>query len=81
MSLQEIGDIYMVFNEVLLFCIFGEKFISCILKIFVNYYNVMGKSFSFGEVIFSVELIGFEDVYWLSVIIKCDKLVVMWYIF
>lgn len=70
----------MVFNEVLLFCVFEEKLFNCVLKIFVNYYNVMGKSCIVGEVSFSVELIGFEDMYWFIVILKYDKLVIMWYI-
>lgn len=78
-SLQEIGDIYTVFNEALLFRIPGEKLISCTLKISVNHYNVMGKSSSLGEVTFSAESTGLEDAHWSSVTTKRDKPVAMWH--
>lgn len=63
----------------MLFCVVEEKLLRCVLKVLVNYYNVVGKSVIVGEVNFSVELIGFEDVYWFFVIFKYNKVVLMWY--
>ena len=78
-NLQEIGTVYTVFNEALLFHVPEETLAKCTLKISVNHYNVVGKSSTLGEVSFSLQSTGLELAHWLSVTSKHDKPVSMWH--
>ncbi|CAH3021060.1 unnamed protein product [Porites evermanni] len=78
-GLQEVGDTYTVFNEALLFRVPEDKLPFCTLKISVNHYNVVGKSATVGEVIFSAESTGLEEAHWDTVTSKHDRAVSMWH--
>ena len=78
-GLKEVGEVFTVFNELLLFGVPEEKLPRCTLKICVNHYNVVGKSATVGEVTFSAESVGLEEVHWSSVISKHNNSVSMWH--
>lgn len=77
--MQEVGETYTVFNEALLFRVPEDKLPFCALKISVNHYNVVGKSATVGEVIFSAESTGLEEAHWDTVTSKHDRAVSMWH--
>lgn len=78
-GLQEVGEVFTVFNEALLFRVPEEKLPGCTLKISVNHYNVVGKSATVGEVSFSAESTGLQEAHWTAVTSKHDKAVSMWH--
>lgn len=77
--MQDVGNVFTVFNEALLFRVPEEKLLGSTLKISVNHYNVVGKSATVGEVSFSAESTGLEEAHWATVTSKHDKPVSMWH--
>ena len=78
-NLREAGPRYTVFNEALLFRVPRDTVDTCVLRVALSHYNVVGKSSTIGEVLFSPDETGPAASHWFDMLSKLDKPTAMWH--